>query len=173
MWIRAAFLLWFLAGAPAVLTDNVVQLPAEGWRWVRFEIRQRPAVVEARFQTVGGGSARTELISVEELELLRQGKVHDTLASTGTLEEGGFNRLMREPGEYAVVVQNPGGSPVAAHLTVRLDFRAAMTPVVRYLPPERRLMVILISCGVFFAIVGLSARALLRAIRVERSSGIR
>jgi len=168
MWIRAAFLLWFLAGAPAVLTDDVVQLPAEGWRWVRFQIRQRPAVVEAWFQTVGGGSVHAELIGVEELELLREGKVHDTLASTDTLEEAGFSRLVREPGEYAVVVQNPGSSP-----TVRLDFRAAMTPVARYLPPERRLMVILISCGVFFAIVGLSARALLRAIRVERSGGIR
>jgi hypothetical protein len=161
--MRLAFLIFLLAAGsgPALLTDDVLQLPAGEWRWVRFEIRQQPAVLECRFQTVGGGAARAELVSVQNLELLRQHKSHDALASTDTLDAASFRRLLGEPGDYAVVLENPSGRPVAARLTVTMSFHTALAPVARYLPQNRRLVVILASFGVFFAILGLSARAFL------------
>ena len=163
--MKFALLLLLAASTPAVLTDDVYQIPAGGWRWVRFEIGHRPAAVECRFETVGGGEVRAELVSREDLELVREHKIHDTLASTDTARKDAFSQFVREPGEYAVVIENPGSGPVAAHLTVALSFGAAGQPVSRYLSCDRRLTVILVSFAMFFAIVTLSARALLRAMK--------
>jgi hypothetical protein len=164
----AKFALLFLAAAAAfgsaVLTDDVYQLPAGEWRWVRFEIRQRPATLDCRFEVVGGGTARAELVSRADLELIRQHKHHDVLAATERLRAAALTQLIQEPGEYAVVIENGESQPVAVHLSVGLTFGSAK-PISRYLSPQRRLTVILVSFATFFAIVTYSTRVLLRAIR--------
>ena len=160
-----ALLLLLAASGSIVLTDDVYQIPAGGWRWVRFEIHQRPATVECRFETVGGGEAHAELVSRPELELIHQHKIHDALASTDTARTGAFSQYIRDPDEYAVVIENPGSSPVAARLTVALSFGPPRQPASRYLSRDRRLTVILVSFVMFFAIVSFSARALLRAMK--------
>jgi len=148
----------------AVLTDDVYQLPAGEWRWVRFEIRQRPAIAECHFQTIGDGEVRAELVSRPDLELFRQHKPHESLASTDTLRGGELAQFIQDPGQYAVVIQNPGSRPVAVKLTVTLTF-GATKPISRYLSPTRRMTVILVSFAMFFAIVTFSTRALLRAMK--------
>jgi hypothetical protein len=162
LWLARPASLLAAPGA-AVLTDDVYQLPAGEWRWVRFEIRHRPATAQCHFETTGG-EVHAELISRPDLELFREHKQHDTLALTDTQKAGAFNHYIQDPGEYAVVVQNPGSQPVAVHLTVALSFGAA-GPESRYLSPSRRLTVILVSFAMFFAIVSFSARALLRAMK--------
>ena len=150
--------------AAAVLTNDIYQIPAGEWRWVRFEIGHRPATVECRFETVGGGEAQAELDSRPDLELFRQHKLHESLASTDAGPGGMFSLYIPDPGEYAVVIRNPGASAASVHLTVSLSF--GPPPIAsRSLSPTRRLTVILISFAAFFAIVTFSARALLRAMK--------
>jgi hypothetical protein len=161
--MKLALLLLLLAvSRPAVLTDDIYQVPAGEWRWVRFEIGHRPAVVECRFETVGSGEAVAELVSRADLELIHQHKIHDSLAATDTAPKDSFSQYIGDPGEYAVVIENPGSTPLTARLTVALSFGQ---PASRYLSRERQLTVILVSSAVFFAIVTFSARALLKAMK--------
>jgi hypothetical protein len=148
----------------AVLTDDVYQIPGGAWRFVSFEIRQRPATVQCRYDAAAGDEVSAELVNQSELELIRQRKFHDSLASADSLPSGVFRQYLGEAGQYAVVIQNGGKRTVAVHLRVALDFGASR-PVTKYLSPERRLAVILVSCASFFAIVTFSARALLKAMK--------
>ncbi len=163
--MKLALLLLLAATGPAVLTNEVYQIPAGEWRWVRFEIGHRPATVECGFEALGSGEVRAELVSRPDLELVRERKIHDALASTDTARKSSFSRFIGETGDYAVVIENPGDTPVAVRLTVALSFAQPGQPVSRYLSPERRLTVILVSFAIFFAIVTFSARAMLRAMR--------
>ena len=160
--MKLALLLLLAASRPVVLTDDVYQIPAGEWRWVRFEIRHQPATVQCSFETVGSGEALAELVSRPDLELIREHKSHDALSATDTARSDTFSQYVGEPGEYAVVIENPGKTPVAARLAVSLSFGQ---PAARYLSRDRRLTVILISSAMFFAIVTFSARALLRAMK--------
>ena len=66
---------------------------------------------------------------------------------------------VHDPDTY-VAIENRGPQPVRVRLRVFLE-----QPRVRYLSRGRQLAVILISFGVFFAIVSLSARKLMRSIK--------
>jgi len=69
-------------------------------------------------------------------------------------------------GQYAVVVQNRAGAPPAmVSLEVRTDLNPNADVVAKTLPPERRLVVILISFAIFFITVTWSGIKLVRAIR--------
>lgn len=129
---------------------------------MRFEIHQQPATIECRFEAVGGGEARAELVTRPDLESIHQHKIHDALASTDTARTASFSQYIDAPGEYAAVIENPGDSPVAARLTVAMRFGE---PASRTLSRNRRLTVILITFVLFFAIVSISARALLKAMK--------
>jgi hypothetical protein len=162
--MKLALFLLLAVSRPVVLTDDVYQIPAGEWRWIRFEVGNRRVTTECRFETLNGGEAHAELVSRQDLELIRQHKVHDTLASTDTARTDGFSQFIGEPGEYAVVVENPGTTPVAARLTVSLSFGQ---PAARFLSRDRQLTVILLSSAMFFAIVTFSTRALLKAMRKQ------
>jgi hypothetical protein len=160
--MKLALLLLLVASGSVVLTDDVYQIPAGEWRFVRFVIGHRPATVECRFQAFAGGEARAELVSQSELQSIRTHKSYDALASTDTVGASGFSQYIDQSGEYAVVIENPGSTPVAVRLTVAMSFGQ---PSARYLSRSRRLTVILVSFAAFFAIVTFSARALLRAMK--------
>jgi hypothetical protein len=148
----------------AVLTDDVHQLPPNEWRWVRFESHHRPATVECHFDTIGEGEAHAELVTRADLELFRDRKHHDAIATTDKLPSANFNQYLEESGEYAVVIENATDRPISVHLRVGLSF-GTPKPVSRYLSPSRRLTVILVSFAMFFTIVTFSARALLKAMK--------
>ena len=69
-------------------------------------------------------------------------------------------RVAAHDPETYVVIENLGLRPAGVHLRVFLE-----EPPVRYLSRGRQLAVLAISFGVFFAIVSLSARKLLKAVR--------
>jgi hypothetical protein len=160
--MKLALLLLLAASGSVVLTDDVYQIPAGEWRFVRFAMGHRPATAECRFATLGGGEARAELVSQSDLELIRAHKSYDALASTDTARTSGFSQYIDQPGEYAVVIENSGSTPAAVRLTVAMSFGQ---PAARYLSSNRQLTVIVVSFAAFFAIVTFSARALLRAMK--------
>jgi hypothetical protein len=153
------------AAGTVVLADDTYQLPPGDWRWIRFEIRQRPATAFCRFETIGEpGTVRLELVSRADLELFKQHKSHGSLSASPSTTTGTINQYIDQPGEYAAIIENKATRPAAVHLLLSLSFQPPR-PVARTLSPTRRLTVILVSFGMFFAIVTFSARALLKAMR--------
>lgn len=158
------------AAGTAVLADDTYQLPPGDWRWIRFEIRQRPATAFCRFETLGEpGTVRVELVSRRDLELFKQRKSHGSLTASPSTATGAVSQYIDQPGEYAAIVENTNSRPAAVHLQLSLTFPPPK-PVARTLSPNRRLTVILVSFGMFFAIVTFSARALLKAMRRTENS---
>ena len=160
--MKLALLLLLAISRPVVLVDDVYQIPAGQWRWVPFALKHQLSTLECRAQTMGPGEVRLELIHRSDLDLLFQHKSYDSLISTADGATAAFNQYIDEPGEYAVVIENPGKDPVAARLTVAMSFGQSAA---RYLSHERQLTVILVSFALFFTIVTFSARALLRAMK--------
>jgi hypothetical protein len=168
--MRFALLLLLLAtplaadSGSAVLTDDVYQLPAGEWRWVPFDTQQKPVMLACHYLAMPGSEVHAELVSRSELPLIQRHTFHDTLDSTDSGRDGAFSRLIREPGEYAVVIENDGKRPAVTRLTVTMSFRPALPPEARFLSKQRQLTVILVSFGLFFAVVTVSARALWKAM---------
>jgi hypothetical protein len=163
--MSVAALLLFFAATSQLLFDDVYQLPAGEWRYVPVTLNQPPVLVECSFSVISGNStARVTLVNREGLDQLKQGD-REPLGSGKFQREGGFSRLVIVPDEYAVVLENGTGGPAAVRFRVSLDFSARAGPQVRYLSPERRFAVIVISATVFLGIVFYSARKLRRAMR--------
>jgi len=161
-----SLLLLLAAAARVDLVDEVYTIPPAEWRYVNVELKQTPVAVECNFQVLSQGvEVRAALLSHADLERLRADQPHGFLAATQPRSSGSFSYHLHTPGDYAVVVDNRGlHAPVRVHLRVSLDFSGNRGPRVGYLPPGRRLAVILISFVVFFGILTWSARKLLRAI---------
>ncbi len=164
-----AFLwLFLLLGSSSVdLVDDLYQIPAGDWRYVDVTLRQRPALLGAdAVSSSGGKDVRVALLPRREMERLRQDRAHSVLASTTPGESGHLRYYLRDPGRYALVLDNrDNDKPAAVHLRAWLDFGAAGGPQATYLSPRRQLTVILISFAVFFAIATWSARRLLSLAR--------
>ncbi len=160
-----AFLL--LLAAPRVqLVDDVFHVPADDWRYVDFSLKRRAALVSAECETASPTTpVRIALLRREDLERLRAGAPHGIIDVTGPGSRNRLNYLLREPGDYALVIDNEARVPAAVHLAVWLDF-APRAAAPAQITPQRRLAVILISFAVFFAIAGFSTRKLLRAFGV-------
>lgn len=159
-----AFIL-LLVASRVELVDEVYRIPASEWRYVELGLKQRPAVVSARFETTRGGSqVRLSLLRREDLERLREGMAHGTIDATPEGTAGALSYDVQAPGDYVLVIDNGAPVPASVHLTVWLDF-ARHAPAVTQISPQRQLTVVLVSFAVFFAIVSFSARRLLRAVR--------
>jgi hypothetical protein len=143
------------------LVDEVYQIPANQWRYVDFTLKQQPALVSATFQVLTGSpQARIALMRGQDLERLREGEPHGVLAVTPLASSGHLNYYAHWPDDYAIVVDNHAAQPAAVHLRISLEFGGTPGPAVTRLSPQRRLTVVLIGFGVFFGIVGYSARRL-------------
>jgi hypothetical protein len=151
-----------LAAVPHVeVVDEVYQLPPNDWRWVEISLNQRPAVVTAQYRALAGTPAiRAALVPRDELRKLRSSEGLDDYDPTPDAPTGQLRRHTREPGDYAVVIENRSAAPAAVRVRITLDFPTATT-----ISSRRQLTVVAISFGVFFGIVGFSARRLLRALR--------
>ncbi|MDQ6665857.1 MAG: hypothetical protein M3Z23_15870, partial [Acidobacteriota bacterium] len=76
----AAVLLWLASVSPAVLTDDIYQIPAREWRYVQFVLKQQPVAIECNFQVISGGpGVRLELIGKDELRKFLFSKPHESL----------------------------------------------------------------------------------------------
>lgn len=166
--MNCAALLLLLATGPQVLLDEVFNIPAAEWRYVPVVLNQLPVTLECQFRVVSGSAhVRAALANREGLERLRLSRSPEFLAATAFRAQGNFRYPVREPDEYAVILENSreGGAPAVVELRVSLDFSARGQPQVRYLSPQRRLVVILVSLAVFLAIVTYSGWKLLGVLR--------
>ena len=161
-----ALLLLAASSTSVVLVDELYQIPANEWRYVEVSLQQQPALVAADYRAEGGAKdVRVALLRREDLERLRGDRAHGWLAETEAAPTGRLRFRVRDPGEYAIVVDNRGGDgPASVYLKVSLDFGQGQGPEVTTLSPRRQLAVIFISFAVFFGIVSWSARRLLRSI---------
>jgi len=167
------FSLILLAASTHVeVMNEVVRIPSGDWRYVEVGLKQRAAFVSADY-TVEPGSPelRLALMRRDQVDQLKGkqpggGLPEGVFAITAPGRSGRLRFHAQVRGEYAVVIDNRmGGRPAAAHLRVSLDFGARPGPEVTSLSPLRQFTVIGITFVVFFAIVGYSARRLLKEIR--------
>jgi hypothetical protein len=151
-----------LAAVPHVeVTDEVYQLPPNDWRWVEISLKQRPAVVTAQYHAISGTPAiRAALVPRDDLRRLHSSQGLDDYDPTNAAPTGQLRRHTRERGDYAVVIENLSAMPATVRVRIALDFPTATT-----ISARRQLTVVAISFAVFFAIVGFSARRLLRALK--------
>lgn len=165
----AALFLWLVTAPQALLTDAVYQVPASDWRYVEpFVIKQMPVAVDCSFQvTSGGPGVSLELVDRRELGHILLARPHQAVAATRFGSSGELRVPMQTPGEYAIVIR--GGKdakgPASVHLRLSLDFSGDMGAVATYLSPRRKWTVVAISFATFFAIVIVSGRKLLQAMR--------
>jgi hypothetical protein len=163
--MSAAALLFLFASGSQTLVDEVFQVPANEWRYVAAPVKDVPVIVEYDFQVISGsGKVRVALVNREGLDDLKGGS-REPLGSGLLSRQATFRRVVSAPDEYAVVLENSGRGPASVRLRVSLDFSEAARPRARYLSPERRFAVIVISTTVFLAIVSYSARKLLGVTR--------
>ncbi len=164
--IALAWLFLLAATNSVELVDEVYQIPADDWRYVEVALQQQPALVEAEYRTEGGaGDVRVALLRGSDLERLRHEEAHGVLALTTVGSAGRLRFYVHDPGRYAVVVDNSGQNAARVRLHVKLDFGGVRGQPVTVLSPRRQMTVILVSFGVFFAIVSWSARRLMKAVK--------
>ena len=164
------FAILFLLSATAwgvEQTQAPFRLDPGEFRWFPFTVKQVPTEVDCHFEVVkGDASVHMELLPMSEFRRFNRGREHDTLAISYDAKSAGFRRMVDARGQYAVVVQNRAGAPPAmVSLEVRTDLNPNADVVAKTLPPERRLVVILISFAIFFITVTWSGIKLVRAIR--------
>ena len=166
MMVPLALFLLTASSTSVALVDELYEIPADEWRYVEVSLQQQPALVSADYSADAGvKDVRVALLLREDLARLRSGRADSWLAVTEAGPSGGLRYRVREPGEYAIVVDNRGGErPASVHLKVSLDFGQGRGPDVTTLSPRRQLSVILISFAAFFGVVTWSARRLLRNI---------
>jgi hypothetical protein len=159
-----ALLLLLFAVDSQTLMDEVFEVPPSDWRYAQVMLKHLPVTIEYEFQVISGdGTIRAALVNQEGLEDVKKGD-REPLGSGAFQKQGSFSRLIGVPDEYAVVIENRGPGRASVRLRVSLDFSDRRLQV-RYLSPERRWAVIGISASVFLAIVLISARKLLGAMR--------
>jgi hypothetical protein len=159
-----ALLLLLFAVDSQTLMDEVVEVPPSDWRYAQVVLKQLPVTIEYEFQVISGdGAIRAALVNQEGLEDVKKGD-REPLGSGAFQKQGSFSRLIGVPDEYAVVIENRGPGRASVRLRVSLNFSDRRVQV-RYLSPERRRAVVGISASVFLAIVLISARKLLGAMR--------
>lgn len=159
--IPAAVFFLLAGSAQTVLVDEPFTVPAAEWRFLDVVLKQTPLKLECVYGAKTG--VRVAVISERELERFRSGNRPPGLAARPFQTSGRLEERISAPGRYAVVIENSRNPGISAQvrLKVTLDFLQQ----VGYVPPGRKLAVILISFAAFFAIVTYSARRLLRAIR--------
>jgi len=151
--------LLFLLAFPArveLLNENF-EIPANDWRYV--PLNRESALVSCDFQSGPDARVRVALLTRGELDARRAGRDYEEIGATPVGPRGILRVAVHEPDAY-VLIENRAPQPAKVHLRVFLE-----EPQVRYLSRGRQLAVIVISFGVFFAIVSFSARKLLKAIR--------
>ncbi len=171
--IFALFLLFFSPyGRQELIPSQVIEVPAHDWGQFEIGLNQRPALVDANFEVESGSSrVRMALLERGDFERLRNGDPHGMLAATDSGRGGHLRYQVRRPGRYVIVLDNRAGGnqPASVRVSVWVDFSPPRVPGVTEISPTRRLIVVLISCGVFFSIVTFSLRRIMRAVKRQPS----
>jgi hypothetical protein len=156
-----AALLFLLAAFPRLdPIDENFEIPANDWRYVPRPLTTEPAMVDCVFQCDRTDArVRLVLLGRDDLNAWRAGRDHDEVAATPASARGTLRLPVHDADTY-VAIENRGSRPVGVRLRVFIE-----QAQVRYLSRGRQLAVIVISFGVFFAIVSLSARKLMQSLK--------
>src|SRR5579863_8356605 len=159
--MRLAALIMLLAPGPAVLLDEVFEIPASQWRIAPVTPKNAPAALQCDFRVVSGEAhVRVVVMDTEEFRQLKSGD-RELLDSGEQAARGSLSRMVSAGEEFAVVMEN---TEARGPIRVALQVREQRLPVGQ-LSPQRRLGVIAISVTAFLAIVIFSGRKLLGVIR--------
>jgi hypothetical protein len=160
--IFALLLLFSAATRLELIPGDVYEIPRGEWRYFEVDLNQRVALVDATFRVeAGSDQVRVALLRRDDLERMRNQDPFGVLAETATGRSGSLRHQVRDPGDYVMVLDNRDSRHGATvRLSVWLDFAQPSGPYVTRLTPARRLVVVFLSCAVFFAVVTLSARRL-------------
>ena len=147
------------------LADELYRIPPRNWRYMELGLKQQPALVNARFEVdEGPPGVRMSLMTRRDLNRLNAGVPHDVLSVSAAGSSGRLLYHVSQPGDYVLVVENPGPAGVEVHLRVVLDFSGRHSLTVTQATPRRKAAVVGISLAVFLGIVTYSARRLRRTI---------
>ncbi len=148
------------------LADEMVRIPPHNWRYMELSLKQRPALVNARYEVdEGPPRVRLALTTRDELERLRADLQPALLSETGAGSSGRVFYDVPQKGDYVLLVENRGIAEAVVHLRVVLDFSGRHSLTVTEITPRRKAVVVAVSLAVFLAIVTYSSRRLLRAVR--------
>ncbi len=150
-----------------VLRDEAITVPPGEWRYDEFVLKQQlPATVNAYYRVDQGSEVHAELVTRESLQAMSARRPHQTINVTATAREGELHQEIGIAGTYALVIVNHNQTqPATVAFKLNLDFSGKPVSDVRYLSPERKRNVILLSFFGFVTLVTLSARKLLLAMR--------
>jgi hypothetical protein len=162
--ISIACLMLLAASTSVELADETYRIPPHYWRYMELGLRQRPALVNARFEVDEGPSrVRLALMTRDELERMRNGQPRSPLVVSPAGAAGRVIYEVAEAGDYVLVVENRAAEASVVHLRVMLDFAGTSTMHVTQISPLRRTVVVGLSLAFFLAIVSYSGRRLLRS----------
>jgi hypothetical protein len=165
--IFALLLLLTAATRVELIPSQTVEVSPHDWGQFEIDLQQRPALVEAAFAVESGSDrVRMALLRREDLERLRNEVPAGVLAWTEPARSGRLRYQVHQPGSYIMVLDNRAASrPAAVRLSVWLDFAEPAGSGAAELSSSRRLVVVLISCAVFFGVVTFAARRLRRVVK--------
>jgi hypothetical protein len=153
----------------ATSSTQGVRLDAGEYRWWPVHVSHAPVEVTCRFRVVKGMSTvHAELAPRSEFRAFARRRKYEKLVATGETVNGFFSEVLANPGDYAVILINAENAP-AADVSFSIEIRTNPTAPgdARTLPPERRLIVILVSFAIFFASAGWSGHRLIRAMKKD------
>lgn len=164
-----ALLLFLAAYHDVRVVDQTYQIPPGNWRYLDAadfhhpepDWRDRPAVLEAAFAVESGPPVRLLLLDRAGLDQLQQGGAPAPLQSTPSGRGGMLTERSGSPGDCVFVLENRASQQTAI---VRLRVTMASWDAA-VLSPQRKLWVLAISFGLFFATVSYSAAKLWRVFR--------
>jgi hypothetical protein len=161
------FLLLLAASTRVILVDQIYAIPGDDWRYVDVILRQQGATVDCDFTVLSDHhEVRVGLVMRRDLERLRAGRSYEAIVALPPRSSGKFRYIVRDPGEYAVVVDNRDNrGPASVRLHVALDFSKSPESQAQSIPRSRQITVVVISFAAFFAIVTYSARKLLANLK--------
>jgi hypothetical protein len=145
------------AASRQVAVDRYFDL-GEEWKYVNVRVERPGSYLHGEYRVTEGQSAvRLLLLKQEDLEAHNSRRPYRSLAKTSFDNAGKFHQLVKDAGEYAVVIESEDGRhPVKVHLKVELEPERLAWE----LPAWRKALVVALSLGVFLAVVVYSAKKL-------------
>jgi len=152
-----------LAAGSHIVLDDTIEIPRGEWRYVDIQAKEPMAVVSCEYRVVSENTpVRVVWIARADLENFRAGGREKILAATSFDVEGKLRHFAPTADDYALAIENEPAGPAGARVKVKVWIESAVSP--KYVSPQRRLAVILISSIVFFSIVSVTAYKLSRVM---------
>jgi hypothetical protein len=145
-----------LSCAAASAEDPGVLLESGDYRWVPLHIRRAPVQVDAAFEVEDGDpTVHIEIVAEGDFRPMQRGLRHDSLSATDVAMSGSLRYRIDTPGDYRVIVTNKSGAKPAL-VNWRVSTALTPAPVATELSPRRRVVTIVVSFLLFFAMAGYS-----------------